>query len=89
MALQMSFTADDGKVYPNCYIPLVNVIVDPANAVVTVNYYADRAAFEAGDKPLQLWSYQTATAALVGNIIPAAYAYLLTLPEFAGAVEVP
>lgn len=89
MALQMNFTADDGTVYPACYIPLVNVIADPVDAVVTVNYYADKAAFEAGAAPLQLRSFQTATSDLSGNIIPAAYTYLLTLPDFAGAIEVP
>lgn len=89
MALEMSFTADDGTVYPACYIPLLNVIADPADAVVTVNFYADKAAFDAGAAPLQLRSFQTATPDLVGNVIPAAYTYLLTLPDFAGAHEVP
>lgn len=89
MALQMSFTADDGTVYPECYVSLVNVIATLDDALVTVNYYADRAAFEAGAAPLKLRSFQTDVDSLPGNIIPASYAYLLTLPDFAGAIEVP
>ena len=89
MALQMNFTAPDGTVYPECYIPLVNVVADLTDAVVTVNFYASRATFDAGAAPLQLLSYQTAVGELHGDVIQAAYAYLLTLPEFAGAIEVP
>lgn len=89
MALQMSFTAEDGTVYPECYVSLVTVVATLDEALVNVNYYADRASFENHAASLQLRSFQTDVDSLQGNVIPAAYAYLLTLPDFAGAIEVP
>lgn len=89
MALQMNFTADDGTVYPECYITINYVQADPAESTLVVCYFADKAAQEAGADPIKVSQYSVATSMLDGGIFANAYTHLLTLPEFAGAQPVP
>lgn len=89
MALQMNFTAPDGATYPECYIIINYALAYPAQSTLVASFYADKAALEAGDNALQVSNFDLPTATLDGAIFANAYAYLLTLPEFAGAIEVP
>lgn len=89
MALQMPYTAPDGATYPECFIPISYVLAYPAMSTIIASFYANRATFEAGGNALQAPLFDAPTAQLNGAIFANAYAHLLTLPEFAGAVVVP
>jgi hypothetical protein len=89
MALQMSYTAEDGTVYPECYVQISNIIAMPDQSMICTNYFANIAAHDAGSLPLCQPAYHPATTLFdTGPIFDVAYDYLLTLPEFAGAVPV-
>lgn len=87
MALQLSWTVDE-TTYPNAYARVLNCAVDSRFSWVVVGIYADEAARWANVDPVKVESYIAATPSLTGDIYTAAYAFLKTLPEFAGAVDV-
>lgn len=93
MALQMAFTVeapDDGQptvLYPAAYVRVFYVRATAQESYLLVCWYADADARERNDAPFKQLEYQVATSALVGDVYPAAYAYLKTLPEFAGAID--
>lgn len=87
MALQMSFEGPDGTVYPDGYIYVTSIIASPEISTICTNWYADQAAYEAGELPISQPAYTSATTLFdTGPIFDVAYNYLLTLPEFAEAV---
>lgn len=89
MALTMSYTAPDDVVYPNCYIPIGAIVLSPSGATICTNFFADEAAFQVGQLPLTQPAFSTALSLFdTGPAFEVAYAYLLTLPEFAGATIV-
>jgi hypothetical protein len=100
MALQVSLTIPPNRlpespdevalpdvVYPEAYARILYIRVDTQTAYPLVAWYEDAAARERGDAPVKLFEYGTATASLTGDIYPAAYAWLKTLPEFSGATD--
>lgn len=97
MALQVSLTIvapcapvcpDPDVVYPEAYAKILSIRVTDPLSFPLVAWYADAAAHAEGADPVQLKEYGVETSQLQGDIYPAAYAWLLTLPEFAGAIEV-
>ena len=90
MALQMNWTSPEGTNYPECYIKIVVITAVPDEATLAVNWYADRAAWEAGLVPL-LQSGCVAPISVfdIGPMFSVADSYLLTLPEFSSATIVP
>lgn len=90
MALQMAWTAPDGAYYPEAYIKIIVVTATPDEATLACNWYADQAAWAAGLVPLLQNGYVTPTSTFAtGPLFDVADAYLVTLPEFSGAVIVP
>lgn len=90
MALQMSYTAEDGTVYPECYILVSSIIVMPETSMICTNFFSDRAAYDAGSLPLAQPAFNPSTTLFdTGPIFSVTYNYLLTLPDFAGATIVP
>lgn len=89
MALQMNYTAPDGINYPECYIAISYVQAYPETATLVTSFFADKATFEAQGNALKVGNYDTATSTLNGGIFANSYTYLLSLPDFAGAHEVP
>lgn len=88
MALQLAWTANE-TTYPNAYARIINVAVDPRYSWIVVGIYADEAARWAGADAVKLETFIAATPSLTGDIYTAAYEHLTTLPQFAGAVDVP
>lgn len=89
MALQMSYTAEDGAVYPQCYIVVSAIVLSPHGATICTNYYADESVFVAGGLPLVQPAYPADLSLYdTGPAFDVTYAHLLALPEFAGAVIV-
>ena len=89
MALQMPYTAEDGTFYPMCYVLVSSIIAMPETSMICTNFFADQAAYESGGLPLSQPAFHPATTLFdAGPIFNVSYDYLLTLPEFAGAVIV-
>lgn len=76
-----------GTTYPESYARISFIRVDAQTAYPLVAWYENQAARERGEAPLHLFEYGTATAGLVGDIYPAAYTWLKTLPDFSGAID--
>lgn len=75
--------------YPAAYARLFSVRVFTGTSYLLVCWYADEAARFADAAPVKMWEYLVPTADLKGDVYPAAYAYLKTLEEFAGALDHP
>ena len=71
--------------FPNCYARISLVSADKVEFRILVDFYADKAAREANAQAVLGWNY--VTAPLDGDLLPACYAYLKTLPDFAGWVD--
>lgn len=76
-----------GDVYPQSYARIMYVRAMSQESFIFVNWYADQAARERGEQAVKIYEYQTDTTNLPGDVYPAAYAYLKTLPEFSGATD--
>lgn len=100
MALQVSLTLPPsrypespdelpvgGGTYPEAYARIAQVRADAQTSYLLVVWYEDAAARERGDDPIHMYEYGAATPSLVGDIYPAAYTYLKTLPDFEGAID--
>jgi len=87
MALVRSFTADDGTNYPEAYSRILVARCDKSNAYVYVLTYSSFDDRMAGDNPIWTEEHVTELAAVAHDVFPASYAFLKTLPEFAGAVD--
>lgn len=74
-------------VYPESYARIFQIRSNQVFTIIAVNWYATAAAYAAGEPPVKMWEYNTETASLHGDIYPAAYNYLKTLPDFAGAID--
>lgn len=90
MALQMAYTAADEVVYPQCYIVISAIVLASSGATVCTNFFSDEIAYLDGTLPVTQPAFQADVALWdqQGNPFDVAYAYLLTLPEFSGAVVV-
>ncbi len=99
MALQVSLTLPPVRipespeepngeiVYPEAYARILQIRSDAQASYLLVAWYEDAAARERGDDPVKLYEYGTQTSNLSGDIYPAAYSYLKTLPDFEGAID--
>ena len=90
MALEMDYTDPNGNRYPNCYIVITSIVFVPDNAAICTNWYHDKSEWDAGLMPFQQPAYTTSVDTFdTLPVFTAAYDYLLTLPEYAGAQIVP
>ena len=74
-------------VYPESYARILVVRSHAQESFLVVVWYADQAAREQGLDPVYIKEFLAQTSALTGDVYPAAYAYLKTLPEFSGATD--
>lgn len=88
MALQHSVTVD-GTTYPTAYSRITSFRGDKDNVYLYVCTYANEAARWADAFPILANEYETVRSTVNGDLYPMAYAYLTTLPDFAGSVPVP
>jgi hypothetical protein len=89
MALQMALgDSAVGFNFPEAYARVSIFRGDKNTLLFNVNWYADAAARAADKQTILEKEYQTETPALSGDLVPALYEYLKTLPEFAGALDV-
>lgn len=75
--------------YEQSYARVYTVRSTSQDSYLLVCWYADEAARFANADPVKVFEFQTPTATLKGDVYPAAYAYLKTLPEFASASDHP
>jgi hypothetical protein len=88
MALTGNLSADRAAVkydFPTAYARISVVSADKLEFRIIVDFYSTKAAREANAMPVLGWNY--VTAPLDGDLLPACYAYLKTLPDFAGWVD--
>lgn len=75
------------QVYPESYARIVHVRSMAQESFIFVCWYADETARANGELPVKVQEFPVATATLIGDIYPASYSYLKSLPEFEGAVD--
>lgn len=88
MALSLNISASPiGLALPAAYARILSAQVTKDLAHVVVLFYATEAARQNGARPVDERLFVFTTASLSGDILPAAYAALKALPEFAGAQD--
>lgn len=93
MALKVSLTIpayspdEQEVVYPESYARIHYVRSMAQESFIFVCWYVNEEARINEQPPIKVYEYKADTAALTGDIYPAAYAYLKSLPEFTGAVD--
>lgn len=89
MALQLNLaTSPIGIALPAAYARVVSFSGTKVTTMAQVVFYTTSDAAGSNADSIDIQSYQLSTAALTGDLIPAIYAALKALPEFAGAVNV-
>ena len=86
MALVRDFTLD-GVNYPQAYSRILVTRCDKDSAYVFVLTYASFDDRMAGANPVWTEEHATELATVSADVFPASYAFLKTLPEFAGAID--
>lgn len=86
MALLTTLEHSSGLTIENSYARITRYLGDKDAVEIFVSWYADEAARLAGKSHLQEKTYLTPLP--YGDILPGLYAFLKTLPEFAGAIDV-
>lgn len=86
MALIRDFTAN-GVNYPQAYSRILVTRCDKDMAYVYVLTYASFDDRMAGVNPVWTEEHGTTLATVSADVFPASYAFLKTLPDFAGAVD--
>lgn len=91
MALQVALDAVDsmvGSSFPEAYVKLEFSRVYKDATYLFVNWYADAQARVDNKQPVRQKEFTAQTTDLIGDFYPAAYTWLKTQPEFAGAIDV-
>jgi hypothetical protein len=89
MAFKMALTNGNcGGTFTEAYAKIEPVISVGKVTRIGVNWYADEQARTDLKQPVHANTFEVPDADLKGDFYPAMYAYLRTLPEFAGAVDV-
>jgi len=86
MALQQSTTTSQGLTASSAYIKIVDYHGDKDILSVSVEVFFDEQARIDGKRPLEHLMFETSTPTT--DLLPALYAYLKTLDQFSGAVDV-
>lgn len=90
MPLQMNYTSPDGVNYPQAYLYSPVIVFTPEVATISLNWYANKQEWENSLVPIHQSGHSMDTSTYPSaNVFGAAYAHLLTLPEFSTAIEVP
>jgi len=91
MAIQIAITEETsstGVICPAAYVRVQAAMFPPGSAAhVSVSIHKDAAARIAGKRPVEFRSYSL-TEPLTDYSQAGIYAYLKTLPEYVGAVDV-
>lgn len=88
MALQLAFNQSPiGVPLDSAYARVLSIAVQPASSTVLVGVYFNTAARQANVNPVFTQPFAFVTSELKGDILPAVYAALKALPEFAGAQD--
>lgn len=74
--------------FPNAYARILVVRTTPQLTMPMVVWHEDQAARQRDDQPVLMKEFAVPTSEVSGDVYPAAYAYLKTLPEFEGALDV-
>jgi hypothetical protein len=89
-AINEAIDHNDGDIFPESYATVLYVRDGGPETYICVRWHESVIAYRAGAQPAKLYEYIAQTADLHGDTPEeAAYAWLLTLPEFAGAIVVP
>lgn len=98
MGLQKTVVLDTGVELTYHRVLSVNYSADPAHAMISVGQYIDKAARDAGKKPVKVKGTvlcDDGVAPVFGNaalktktLLQAAYGYLKTLPDWQDATDV-
>lgn len=86
MALIHDTTIGGGH-YPAAYTVIDTLRFDRLGAHLWVLTFADEQAKVTGENPVLCRGFDTETERMHGEVFALAYAYLKTLPEFAGATD--
>lgn len=76
-----------GDVFPESYARIMYVRSMAEQSFIWVLWYASEAARVADELPIKSQEFIAETPSLTGDIYPAAYSFLKTLPEFSGAID--
>lgn len=86
MALTLSLsTTPMGVEFPESYARINSGFSFKDTTTITVFFYATSHARALEASPVMTKDFRVKTSALTGNLWPAMYSYLKTLPEFTGA----
>lgn len=86
MALIRDFTLD-GVNYPQAYSRILVTRCDKQEAFVYVCTYSSFEDRMAGANPIWTEEHATLLQTVAHDVFPASYAFLKTLPDFAGAID--
>ena len=92
MALQHSFTAADGTVYPEAYSRVVHILTYKNEGRVFVNTYENQSIREqepvdSSIQPVGQKEYVYTTEQMSGDQFPVAYLWLKAEPEFVDSID--
>jgi hypothetical protein len=84
MFIKMSYTSDNGVVYPECCVVIGSIIFSRDYTMICTNYFANQSDYESDALPITqpLYTNDGSYFDLAGGVVNNAYNYLLTLPEF-------
>jgi hypothetical protein len=91
MALQIALTSDVSKTGVSASAAYAKIEVFRSwagDTFVLVNFFESEAARRADKSPIHWEEFKAPTEELEGKFYPTVYAFLKTLPEFAGAIDV-
>lgn len=77
------------QTFPAAYVRILFARAHADRTYICVCWYKDEAARFANENPVKMEEYSVETGLLVGAILPAAYNYIKTLEDFAGATDHP
>lgn len=89
-AINEAIDHNNGDAFPESYATIIYVREAGPETYVCVRWHENADAFQAAAQPIKLYEYAAQTADLHGTTPEdAAYSWLLTLPDFFGAIVVP
>ena len=88
MALTVDLTQTNiGRSLTGCYLRVTRLDADKEWLRFSVEAHVDEAARRDGRVPVLSTSHAVLPSSIVGELFPALYGHLKTLPEYAGAVD--
>jgi hypothetical protein len=88
MALEISIKTPFGITATNAYVKITNFFGTKDQIQVTVAIYFSKETRESGHAPIQEVNYWLPIDVVSGNLLPAIYLALKSLPEYSLAIDV-